>query len=349
MKDLFLICSKLLEDGEDVVMITIINQEGSAPRTAGSKMLVRRNGVIVGTIGGGIFEAQAIQMAQEVFQSGQAMTRDFRFSCSEVTGMDMICGGRAEIYVDLLRSCYPENAAVCRAISDLKHRDQDACLITKIVTGSGSEDRIRLALITKDKEPVGMPLTEEDQEALQNLRKGRYPRRVKLGETLYLIEPVHYPGTVYIFGAGHISQKLAQLTLLVDFQTVILDDREEYANEKRFPQADQIIVTENMNDCMKDLQISRNSYIVIVTRGHAYDMIVLAQALQTDAGYIGMIGSKRKRETIYKHLRQSGISEEALSRVHSPIGIDIEAETPEEIAVSIAGELIKVRAKLIYG
>jgi xanthine dehydrogenase accessory factor len=100
---------------------------------------------------------------------------------------------------------------------------------------------------------------------------------------------------------------------------------------------------------MKDLQISRNSFIVIVTRGHAYDMIVLAQALQTDAGYIGMIGSKRKRETIYKHLRQSGISEEALSRVHSPIGIDIEAETPEEIAVSIAGELIKVRAKLIYG
>ena len=349
MKDLFHACANFLEDGEDVAMVTIINREGSAPRTAGSKMLVRRDGSIVGTIGGGLFEAQAINMAQEVFRSGEAMTRAFRFSGSDATGMDMICGGSAEIFIDLLRSGHPENADVCRAISDVKHSDQDAFLITKIITGPGSKDRIKLVLITKDKKSVGMPLTDDDREALEQMRKGRFPQQVTLGKTSYQIEPVHCPGTVYIFGAGHVSQQLAQLTHLVNFQTIILDDREEYANEKRFPQADQIIVPENMEHCMKDLQISRNSYLVIVTRGHAYDMVVLAQALKTDAGYIGMIGSKRKRETIYQHLCQSGIREEALARVHSPIGIDIKAETPEEIAVSIAGELIQARARMIDG
>ncbi|TAL39300.1 MAG: XdhC/CoxI family protein [Spirochaetes bacterium] len=349
MKDLFLACANLLEAGEDVVMITIIDREGSGPRTAGSKMLVRRDGAIVGTIGGGIFEAQATRMAQEVFQSGQAMTREFRFSGSEISGMDMVCGGRAEIFVDVLRSCCPENAAVCRAIGELTCNDLNACLITRIVTGSGSEDCVKLAFIAGNEKPVGMSLTEADREALEPACKGRFPLRVKREEASYLIEPVRLPGTVYIFGAGHVSQKLAYLTPFLDFQTVIVDDRKEYANEKRFPRADRIVVPETMENCMKDLRISRNSYLVIVTRGHAYDAAVLAQALETDAGYIGMIGSKRKRETIYNHLRRSGVQEAALARVHSPIGIDIEAETPEEIAVSIAGELIQKRAGLIDG
>ncbi|MBP7737684.1 MAG: XdhC family protein [Spirochaetes bacterium] len=349
MKDLFHACADLLEYGEDVAMVTIVNQEGSAPRTAGSKMLVRRDGSIVGTIGGGIFEARAIAMAHEVFRSGQAMLGSFRFSSSDVSGMDMICGGNAEIFLDLLRSCHPENAAVCKAVCDVRRHDLDACLITKIVTGSGSEDLVKLALVARGRKPVGMLLAEEDREALEHSAGGRFPRRVTLGETEHLVEPVHYPGTVYIFGAGHISQKLAQLTHLVDFQTVVLDDREEYANGKRFPQAERIIVPENMGTCMRDLRITRNGYIVIVTRGHAYDMVVLEQALQTEAGYIGMIGSRKKREDIYRHLRQSGIREDALARVHSPIGIDIEAETPEEIAVSIAGELIQARARLIDG
>ena len=170
-----------------------------------------------------------------------------------------------------------------------------------------------------------------------------------LGETPCRIEPIHYQGTVYIFGAGHVSQKVAALTPALDFQTIILDDRAEYANGNRFPQADQIIVPEKMSDCVKDLPISGNSYIVIVTRGHAHDLTVLEQALQTDAGYIGMIGSKRKRETLYANLRRSGVTDEDLARVHCPIGMAIDAETPEEIAISIVGELIQARAKLING
>jgi xanthine dehydrogenase accessory factor len=349
MKDLFLTCANILGNGEDVVMITIIDQEGSAPRTAGSKMLVRRDGTIFGTIGGGMFEAKAMQIAQDVFQSGQSMIREFQFSGGEASGMDMICGGSAEIFVDLLRSSCPENVTTCRTVGNLTRSDQEACLVTKIDTTPGGADRIKLTLLSQDSQPLGMPLTKEDRKTLTPLIKERHPQRITLGETHYLIEPLHYLGTVYIFGAGHVSQKLASLASFVGFQTVVLDDRAQYANKDRFPDAGRIIVAEDMGDCIKDLPINKNSYIVIVTRGHAYDMVVLKQALQTDAGYIGMIGSKRKRDMIYEHLHQSGVSEEALSGVHAPIGTRIDAETPEEIAVSIVGELIAARAKLIDG
>lgn len=349
MIDLFLECVTLLEDGEDVAMVTIINREGSAPRSAGSKMLVHRDGSIAGTIGGGLFEAQAILLAQEAFKSGEAMTRSFRFSGNDASGMDMICGGGAEIFIDLLRSDHPESVELCRAVGDEKCCGRDAFLVTKIATGPGSTDRIKMAIITGDQRIVGMPLSEDDQAALTRMRRGRFPQVVKLGEASYQIEPIHSPATVYIFGAGHVSQKVAHLTAFVDFKTVVVDDREEYANKKRFPLANHIIVPDNMEQCISGLDISINSYIVIVTRGHVHDMVILAQAIRTGAGYIGMIGSKRKRETIYRHLRQSGIQEEMLARVHCPIGIDIEAETPEEIAISIVGELILARAKLING
>jgi len=191
-----------------------------------------------------------------------------------------------------------------------------------------------------------MSLTAKDLAALRSVSKRRHAQRIESGEAAYLVEPVHNPGTVYIFGAGHVSQKLAFLTAFVGFHTVVLDDREDYANAERFPHADQVLVPASMEHCVKDLPISRDSYIVIVTRGHTYDLTVLTQALKTDAGYIGMIGSRKKREIVYLHLRRAGIPEEALSRVHTPIGIDIASETPQEIAVSIVGELIQSRARL---
>ncbi len=349
MKDLFLECARLLEDGEDVVMITIINRKGSAPRTAGSKMLVRRDGTIEGTIGGGLFEARAIDMAEEVFRSGQAMTREFKFLGKEVTEMDMICGGSAEIFVDLLRCSVPGNAAVCRAIAGHTRRDTGARLVTRIDTVPGGGDRLKLAFLDGEGNPAGMSLPVEDLKELDEASRGRFPVLVQVRESSYLVEPVHFPGTVVIFGAGHVSQKLSYLAAFLGFQTIIVDDRGEFANERRFPDANQIVVPGSMEDCMKDLQVGRNSFLVIVTRGHAFDAVVLAQALRTEAGYIGMIGSRKKREAVYRHLLRSGVREEDLARVHCPIGMDILAETPEEIAVSIAGELVQARARLADG
>jgi len=179
---------------------------------------------------------------------------------------------------------------------------------------------------------------------LEKTRKERSPSVISIEDRKFLAEPSFSAGTVFLFGAGHVSCQTAKLTHMVNFRTVAIDDRAEFANTQRFPLSEEVIVLEDFDRAFEGLEIGEDSYIVILTRGHSHDKTVLEQALRTRAGYIGMIGSKRKRDTIYKSLLHQGFTEEDLKRVYSPIGLTIGAETPEEIAVSIVGELIAVRA-----
>ena len=160
----------------------------------------------------------------------------------------------------------------------------------------------------------------------------------------FFIEPTFVPGTVFLFGAGHVSQQVAEVAALVKFRTVVLDDREEFANPRRFPKADQIIVLLSFEQAFAGLEIDSDSYVVIVTRGHLYDKTVLERALRTKAGYVGMIGSRRKRDILYQTLLSEGFTQKDIDRVHCPIGLNIGGDTPEEIAISIVAELIKVRS-----
>ncbi len=157
------------------------------------------------------------------------------------------------------------------------------------------------------------------------------------------VDPVISDPVVYIFGGGHVSKQIGPIAHLVGFSVVIIDDRAEFSNPENFPYAKDVI-TSSFTNIMERLPVNESSYLIIVTRGHAHDNTVLEQALNTQAKYIGMIGSSRKRKIIYKNLLKQGFTQEQLNAVHSPIGLEICAETPEEIAVAIVGELIKVRA-----
>jgi xanthine dehydrogenase accessory factor len=160
----------------------------------------------------------------------------------------------------------------------------------------------------------------------------------------FIIEPFMTQDTLYIFGAGHVGYQLAKMAHLMDFRTVVVDDRAEFANRERFEHASAVHVADRFETAFDLLSIDNNAYIVILTRGHLHDQTVLEQALKTDAAYIGMIGSRRKRDQIYANLEEKGILRKALDRIYSPIGLDISSETPAEIAVSIIGEIIQVRA-----
>lgn len=155
------------------------------------------------------------------------------------------------------------------------------------------------------------------------------------------IEPIKPTQVVCIFGAGHIAQPLSRMAKVAGFDVVVVDDRPTFANPERFPEAD-AIYGEGFDEAFGELELNRNSYIVIVTRGHLHDQHVLKWALSTDARYIGMIGSKRKINTVYKNLQEEGVPEGEFKRVHAPIGLDIGAETPEEIAVSILAQIVQV-------
>jgi xanthine dehydrogenase accessory factor len=245
---------KLKKKGEPAALATIISSRGSTPREVGSKMLIKSDGSIVESIGGGLMEAQVIKKAMDVIKHGKSEIISLNLNANEAAKEGALCGGELEIF----------------------------------------------------------------------------------------IEPLLPAERVYIFGGGHISYYLAPMASAVNFQVTVIDDREEFANTERFPQADEIIVDE-FEKAIQNLCPHRCSYIVIVTRGHSYDELVLQWALSTQARYIGMIGSESKIKTIFTNLEAKGVPSEKLKKVHSPIGLPIGAQTPAEIAVSIMAELIEAR------
>src|SRR5436309_2421008 len=245
---------QLRQAGRRGAVATIVNVRGSIPSFKTAKMLVRDDGSIFGTIGGGCVEADVWQAAREVMESEKPRTLTFDLNQDPKYDTGLVCGGTLEIF----------------------------------------------------------------------------------------IEPVLPPALLYIFGAGHVSASLYKTAKDVGFDVTVIDDRETYASRERFPEAREVIA-QDFDQAMNSLQITETAYIVIVTRGHRDDMQVLRWAVQTKARYVGMIGSKRKTIGIFRELLKEGIPEQLFERVHAPVGLDIGAITPDEIAISITAELIAAR------
>ena len=334
---------ELLAQKESVVLTTILSRSGSTPRAIGSRMIVRRDESILGTIGGGILEARVQKMAKDAFDHQGTMVHDFVLTAEDAEKMGMICGGQLRVliqYIDAGDSAY---LSFYQQIKAVLKEGKSAWLITQIPTDETVHSSPMQCLTRSDGSRVFVG-RREDITIPASLSESREPEMVNWGASYFLVEPLCHEGVVLIFGAGHVSQKLAPLTKLVGFRTVVLDDRAEFANRERFATADDVVVLSSFNNALTNLPIDANSYIVIVTRGHAHDKTLLGEALATRAGYIGMIGSIRKRDAIYHELEKEGFTPEDFKRVHSPIGLPIAAETPEEIAVSITAELIAIRA-----
>lgn len=325
-----------------MVLATIIDQDGSTPRTAGARMIVWGDGAICGTVGGGLLEAQVMSRALDLFKSGVMGLLSFDLGGDPAAGVDMICGGRVTVLLELLQPS-GEELELWRVASQVMDRGDRAVIVSELC---GDSVTLKRYLVSKHCPVIGGRLPAIFEKALVHAgRNDRAVRIVTMETHRFLIEPIFGGGRVLLFGAGHVSQQVASLLQQVDFGCIVIDDRPEFANWQRFPTADEIIVLNSFHDAMDNVAIDQNSYLVIVTRGHRHDETVLAQALKTRAGYIGMIGSRRKRDAIYDNLRRQGVGQTDLDRVHCPIGLPIRAETPAEIAVSILAQLIEIRAR----
>ncbi len=250
----------LRRSGQKAALATIVEVEGSIPSFRSAKLLVREDGSMVGTIGGGCTEAEVWNAAREVIETEKPRMLSFNLSQDAAYDSGLICGGQLDVYV----------------------------------------------------EPV-MPIP-----------------------------------SAYIFGAGHISKSLSKVATLAGFRTIIVDNRDTYANRERFPEAAEVHAGE-YEEVFSKLAINESSYLIIVTRGHADDMRVLRWAISTPARYVGMIGSKRKLVEVAKQLQKEGIAIKKLQGVHSPMGLDIGAVTPEEIAVAVVAELVHWRRRPAAG
>jgi xanthine dehydrogenase accessory factor len=316
LKKLFSSIYDAVRSGEDVVMVSVIGESGSTPRGAGARMAVWKNGTSAGTIGGGAVEYRATHLAVEALEGKKSYIHGFRLRPNDIADLGMICGGDLEVFFQYIKG-NGENAALFEEIVLQLDRDEDSWLVTEIQ----DEDKWKMRI---SHEIAGSP----EEKGIR-----------------YFEEPLSKAGKVCIFGGGHISQKLVPVLDSVGFRCVVIDDMHEFANKALFPKAQKTVLAD-FSHFGSRVEISHCDYVVILTRGHKNDYDVLAQALKTDACYIGLVGSRTKIGKTRERLSGDGFPEEAFDRVYAPIGTAIKAETPEEIAISIAGEMIRVRAEL---
>ncbi len=333
-----------LQSGLPVVLISIISFQGSTPRHSGSKMLVGSDGQTYGTIGGGLTEAVAINRAKKALASPQSGIMCFDLTGKDAADLGMICGGKMEVLLDHIAPT-PDNLEFARRWYTAASLSRQFYIFTHL--NREQTQVLGHAIWAPDSEEfLGTSLTRDHLELLKpELHNVSITAVVSLNDDRVIVERIRKTNTLFCFGAGHVAVPTARLAAMVGFRVVVLDDRSDFANANRFPDADRIIVLDDFNNALNGLHIDEESFIVIITRGHQYDRTVLEQSLQTGAGYIGMISSRKKRDAIYDALRETGIRQDVLGAVHSPIGLDIGGETPEEIAVSIVAELIMIRSQ----
>lgn len=351
MNDIYQRIVDTLESSSSVALATLITRRGSSPGSLGAKMLVFAGGQTEGSIGGGCVEAEVWEAAKEALRDGLSRVLAFRLSAADMAESGLICGGSIEILVEPLG---PESLPLYGRILALRRQGGRGLLVTAVpAAGEPSVPSFRV-LSLESGEVVGPGAAGAPIESLVNYGKNLGPgaTRVVMPETAagedpgpgarILFESLAPQATLYIFGAGHLSMELAPIAKRVHFRVVVIDDRAFFADPERFPEADEVLALP-FETAFDELGVDENSFIVIVTRGHLHDGVVLEQAVASPAAYVGMIGSRAKISTVYRDLEARGVPREQLDQVRAPIGLHIKARLPEEIAVSILAELIQVR------
>lgn len=337
MKQLFSQIHAALLRGEPVVLCSILASSGSSPRGAGAKMAVFADGSSAGTVGGGAVEQHALALAMQVHQTGEPLCQGFCLAPNQINDIGMICGGNVTIYFQRFTS---ETRPFVEALLAALDAGENAWLVLALSGGVVRE----MGLYDQTH---GLRFTDcLTPEALRPMCLARAV--YQKGEPIYYVEPICRAGMVYLFGGGHVGKALVPELARVGFRVTVFDNRPAYAAADAHPMAQNVILGDYL-DIASQICIGREDYVIIMTPGHQADREVLLQAMRTDATYIGCIGSRHKIAATNRYLLENGIDESALSRVHSPIGLPILAETPEEIAVSVTAELILHRARHALG
>lgn len=328
MQKLFAILQELLTRGRSAVLATVTAGRGSVPRGAGARMLVTEEGRAYGTIGGGAVEHEAILRAQALLPGGGNASEVFRLYPNQVKDLGMVCGGEVEVW---FRRFDEKDLPLAEKALAL-FREKTAFWLVCGISVEGPA-----ALCRPEGVLWGAAVPPAVLESL-----GPKPSNIEAGGARWFSERMLSPARVYLFGGGHVSQALAPALAAAGFRCTVLEDREEFCQPELFPGAEEVRLID-MARVSDAADITADDYVVIMTRGHRDDLLIQAQVLRTPARYIGVIGSRKKKAAVFSKLREMGFTDADLDRVITPIGLAIGAETPAEIAVSIAAQLIQVR------
>ena len=318
-----------LASESSVMLVSTVGGCGSVPRKLEAHMLVAREGRLCGTIGGGAIEGHSIALARELIEKKESCIRDFRLD--ENGELNMVCGGA--VTVSFVYICAGDQKAMQMADRALRCMER-GCPCWLVLDLSGGK-----AVLVDQEDHQTPELPEELLSALNAVS-----RQIEIGGKAYYVEQLVRPGRVYIFGGGHVAQALVPVLSSCAFRCVVIEDREEFASVRLFPAAEETKLIP-AGEWGRHLNIGAEDCICIMTRGHQGDFDCLRFALQTEAYYIGVIGSRRKIASTNERLREAGCSDQDIARIVTPIGFDIGAVTPAEIAVSIAAQMIHRRVQ----
>ncbi|MDA1188588.1 MAG: XdhC family protein [Chloroflexi bacterium] len=349
MRDVFDEAVNQFGKGKRAVVATVVHTKGSTPQKPGAKLLVREDGTGVGTLGGGCVEGDIWFAAKELMKrGGPSEYREYHLNEELAAEDGLVCGGTMYFLIDPV---YEPKDFLSHAeeIADAYSGKGGAVALASIIQpGSDTEAPVGTKLFVRDDGSTEGTLGSPDLDAaaakkareLMVLGKSEYLKSE--GGTDYFVEAYTTPPKIVLVGGGHVSKAIAPLAKTVGFHVYVTDDREEFANPTRFPEAEMTVV-KNPDEAMAEIPVNANTFIIIATRGHRYDNVALAAAAKTPAKYVGLLGSKRKTILIYEDLVKMGLSSERIREIRSPVGLDIHARTPEEIAVSIVAEMLMFR------
>jgi xanthine dehydrogenase accessory factor len=347
---------RFLGDGETLALATIVSTLGSTPREVGAKMVVTASGEILGTVGGGCGEAEVRRQALEVIRSRKPAMVKVELIDDIESDSPAVCGGILNIFVDPWWK--DSETDICWKLNDdlINVTDAgEAAAMATVLYAEGFDDVApgEKALIRNGKESSGNIGNKELLQAVIQqseiwLKREQckqvsltFPGTDRKAEVFFEVIPAIRK--VIIVGAGHLAIPLVKFAKIMGFHITVLDDRVMYANRERFPDVDEVLVGD-MAETLRKVEVTPNTYIVLITRGHQFDEPCLREVIHSPAKYIGMIGSRRRIKACFIRFRdEEGIPEELLKRIYAPIGLDIKAESPEEIALSIISEMVKVR------
>ncbi len=332
--------ARLLEQGEPFAVAVMVDAHGSTPQRVGSRLLVRTDGTTVGTLGGGCIEAEVYEQAKAAIASGRPASLDFTLNEDIAGDYGLACGGTERIFIDPAFGA--KDLPLVRSLIRAASGERRAIVLTIVGPESAPHVGSRIA-VWEDGAVDGdlAALQSPAVDAAARLIAAPRPKSALItlaGGIEAFADVFAEPPEVVIVGGGHVGLAVAAVARTLGYRMTVIDDRADFANKDRFPDAQKVVAGE-IEEAIDAHTMTRNSAVIIVTRGHKYDYQALAAAARSDAGYIGLMGSRRKVTLIYRQLVADGVPPVRLRDIHAPIGLDIGAVSPEEIAVSIMAEV----------
>ena len=345
MKDVFDAAINEIKNKRNFVISTVTRTQGSTPQKPGAKLLVREDGSGVGTLGGGCVEGDIwFASSEKIKREESAEVRPYELNEDLAAKDGLVCGGTMHFMIDPIENKL-EFEFFLDEIQKAYNGDKPVALV-QVLESKNKEEISRKILIREDGSKSGILISEETDEKLvkesrELLALGKNKTLI-VDERLFYLEAFTTPPKLLIAGGGHVSKAIANLAKPLGFELNIFDDRDEFANKERFPEADDVKVA-SYGEGFDKFDINANTFIIIATRGHRQDDTATKAALGTNASYVGLLGSKWKTILIIEKLLSEGIDDQTFKKLKAPVGINIGARTPEEIAISIISEILAFR------